>query len=85
MLTPWLQLYHPWADDPFSKGTWAMYGPGFATRFIRDLQASQGRVHFASADWADGWHGFIDGAIEQGMRAASEIYTELQKVPSARL
>ncbi|KIV97747.1 hypothetical protein PV10_01457 [Exophiala mesophila] len=78
-------LYHPWAQDPLSKGTWAMYGPGFATRFKRDLQASQGRVHFASADWADGWHGFIDGAIEQGIRAATKVSTELQKVPSARL
>lgn len=79
------KLYHPWATDPLAKGTWAMYAPGFATRFKRDLQTSQGRVHFASADWADGWHGFIDGAIEQGIRAASKICTDLQKIPSARL
>ncbi|KEF60790.1 uncharacterized protein A1O9_02352 [Exophiala aquamarina CBS 119918] len=78
-------LYHPWATDPYAKGTWAMYAPGFGSRFKRDLQASQGRVHFASADWADAWHGFIDGAMEQGMRASAEIIEELRKVPNARL
>lgn len=62
-----------------------MYAPGFGSRFKRDLQASHGRIHFASADWADAWHGFIDGAMEQGMRASAKIITELQKVPAARL
>lgn len=62
-----------------------MFAPGFVSRFKRDLQAPQGRVFFASADWADGWHGFIDGAIEQGMRASMQVYAQLRNTPPARL
>lgn len=47
-----------------------MYPPNFATKYMAALQGPHGNVHFASADWADGWRGFIDGAIEQGSKAA---------------
>lgn len=62
-----------------------MFGPGFATRFLHDLQAPQGRLHFANSDWADGWRGYIDGAIEQGLRASQHITTEMKKVATAKL
>lgn len=32
-----------------------------------------GRVFFARADWANGWRGFIDGAIEQGLEAGRRV------------
>lgn len=39
-----------------------------------------------SQDWADGWKSFIDGAIEQGTKAAYRINQELQQRPrSSRL
>jgi lysyl oxidase-like protein 2/3/4 len=49
-----------------------MLRPGQYSKYLRELKEHQGRVIFASADWADGWRGFIDGAIEQGIHAARE-------------
>jgi pseudooxynicotine dehydrogenase len=33
------------------------------------MQSVEGRVVFAGSDIANGWAGFIDGAIESGLRA----------------
>ncbi|KAL4738368.1 amine oxidase [Aspergillus similis] len=60
---------HDWMNDPYAKGVWACWGPNSASRYLAELQQSHGRVAFASADWADGWRGFVDGAIEQGQAA----------------
>lgn len=49
-----------------------------ATKYLDDLRKRQGNIVFASADWAIGWRGFIDGAIEDGARAAMEVKKELQ-------
>lgn len=64
-------------NDEFAKGAWCMFSPGFAHQYQAALQEQHGNVHFASADWADGWRGFVDGAIEQGMRAAQNVAIEL--------
>jgi monoamine oxidase len=48
-----------------------------STTYIDALRERQGNVIFASADWALGWRGFIDGAIEDGTRAALEVKNEL--------
>ncbi|KAF2993859.1 hypothetical protein E8E13_000695 [Curvularia kusanoi] len=62
---------HTWSTDPFAKGAWLAAAPGWATNNLKTLQEPHGRVFMASADWALGWRGFIDGAIEQGTRAAA--------------
>jgi monoamine oxidase len=62
---------HTWSKDPFAKGAWFAAAPKWATRNLEALQKPHGRVFMANADWAQGWRGFIDGAIEQGARAAA--------------
>lgn len=62
---------HTWSKDPFAKGAWFAAAPSWATKNLKALQEPHGRVLMASADWAQGWRGFIDGAIEQGARAAA--------------
>jgi pseudooxynicotine dehydrogenase len=62
-----------WAADPLALGTWCVFKPGQAERFLPELRRSEGRVFFASGDSALAWRGFIDGAIESGYRAAREI------------
>ena len=44
-----------------------------STAYVDSLRRTQGNIIFASADWALGWRGFIDGAIEDGTRAAMEV------------
>ncbi|KAL4902018.1 hypothetical protein BDW74DRAFT_187026 [Aspergillus multicolor] len=63
---------HDWMNDPYAKGVWACWGPNSASRYLEELQKSHGRIVFASADWAGGWRGFVDGAIEQGQAAVNK-------------
>ncbi|KAE8423587.1 hypothetical protein BDV36DRAFT_306102 [Aspergillus pseudocaelatus] len=69
---------HDWVNDPYAKGGWACWGPGCASAYLQGLQKPHGRVIFASADWADGWRGFVDGAIEQGQQASQCIVASLK-------
>ena len=64
---------HDWMTDPLSRNTWMTHRPGQLTRDLRELQEPAGRVHFATTDNADLWGGFIDGAIESGLREARRI------------
>jgi len=64
---------YEWTLDPYSKGTWCTLRPGMWSKYLRDLQEPRGKLIFASADWANGWRGFIDGAIEQGLEAGRRV------------
>ncbi len=69
--------HYDWNNDPYSKGTWATYRPGWAGQQMSDFQKPQGRVHFASGDHGEGWRGTIDGAIGAGARAAQAVRKQL--------
>jgi len=68
---------HDWTRDEFSLGTWAAHRPRQISRYLSELQRPEGRVVLAGADIADGWSGFIDGAIESGLSAARVVRTIL--------
>ncbi|MEV4743881.1 NAD(P)/FAD-dependent oxidoreductase [Streptomyces sp. NPDC049555] len=62
---------HNWGADEWARGGWAFRKPGQLTSLYPDvLNQATSRITFASGDIAAGWSGFIDGAIESGMRAA---------------
>ncbi|KAJ5556474.1 hypothetical protein N7494_000389 [Penicillium frequentans] len=76
---------HDWRTDPFAESAWCTFRPSFASKYLKSLQESHGRRLFmASADWADGWRGFIDGAIEQGTRNAVSVIGLLRKGEESR-
>lgn len=54
-----------------------MFPPAYSFNHLDALRERHGNVLFASADWALGWRGFIDGAIEEGTRAAMAVMKEL--------
>jgi pseudooxynicotine dehydrogenase len=64
---------HDWCADEFARGTWSVFRPGQLTGALGALQAPHGRVVFAGADLANGWNGFLDGAIESGLTAARTV------------
>ncbi|KAI1781139.1 monoamine oxidase [Hypoxylon cercidicola] len=72
-------VFHDWSEDEASKGAWAWLRPGMATECLEALRARHGNVLFASGDWAAGWRGCIDGAIEEGGRAGKEVLDELKE------
>jgi monoamine oxidase len=62
---------HNWPADEYARGTWAIHRPGWYTTHHAEMQRPEGRVQLAGSDLADGWAGFIDGAIESGLRAGA--------------
>jgi monoamine oxidase len=62
---------HDWLADEFSRGTWAIHRPGWYEHHHAAMRLPEGRVVLAGSDLANGWAGFIDGAIESGLRAGA--------------
>lgn len=58
---------HDWAADPFSQGTWSMLKKHQLTKYLCELQREENGILLAGSDYANGWAGFIDGAIESGI------------------
>jgi monoamine oxidase len=54
-----------------------MLRPGQLTGALAELQVPECRVRLAGSDYANGWAGFIDGAIESGKRAARRVLGDL--------
>ncbi|GGX61946.1 flavin monoamine oxidase family protein [Streptomyces hiroshimensis] len=62
-----------WGNDKWSGGSWGFRKPGQLLAQYPAIQQPFGRLSFATDDIANGWSGgFIDGAIESGLRAAQQ-------------
>ncbi len=68
---------YQWTHDPFSLGTWCTLRPEHTSKYLTELQRAEGKVHFCGGDVANGWRGFIDGAIESGLRIGHDAVKEL--------
>jgi monoamine oxidase len=66
-----------WPADRFSPGCVAVLGPGHMSATYSALREPVGRIHFAGTETATRWPGYLEGAIEAGERAASEILARL--------
>jgi pseudooxynicotine dehydrogenase len=62
---------HDWLADEFARGTWAIHRPGWYEHHHAAMRRPEGRLLLAGSDLANGWSGFIDGAIESGLRAGA--------------
>lgn len=62
---------HDWLADEYARGTWAIHRPGWYEHHHAEMGRPEGRLRLAGSDLADGWAGFIDGAIESGLRAGA--------------
>jgi monoamine oxidase len=62
---------HDWVADEYARGTWATHRPGWFTRHHAEMRRPEGRVLLAGSDLANGWSGFIDGAIESGLETGA--------------
>ena len=65
-----------WIADPWATGCYVGFmAPGTMTTVGRALREPSGRVHWAGTETAVEWNGYLDGAIESGVRAAREVRT----------
>ena len=62
---------YDWTSDPFSRGAWPAYRVGQFAR-VPALREKEGVLLFAGSATAKGWHEFMDGAVESGIRAGRE-------------
>jgi len=61
-----------WDEDPWARGAFAYFRPGQMLSFLPHLARPEGRVHFAG-DHTSAWSGWMQGALESGLRAAREV------------
>jgi monoamine oxidase len=66
------QTNYYWGNDPYSYGSYAVYGKGQWFRMRPILKRSHIHTHFAGEHLAD-WQGFMEGAINTGEEAAGKI------------
>ncbi|TSC22860.1 FAD-dependent oxidoreductase [Corallococcus sp. Z5C101001] len=67
-----------WKQEAFSSGCYVgLPRPGTVTAIGDALRAPFGRVHWAGTETAIEGRGYLDGAVESGERAATEVVARL--------
>ena len=62
-----------WYGDPYARGAFALFEPEQQTRLQASIVQPEGRIHFAG-EHTSLYHAWIQGALESGIRAASEVH-----------
>lgn len=62
-----------WNDDPWVRGGYAAFDPGFDPAGRDWLARACGPLHFAGEHTAIRHQGYMNGAVQSGMRAAEEV------------
>lgn len=62
-----------WDDDPWARGGYAYFDTGFDPLWRGWLARPAGRIVFAGEHTSIRYQGYMNGAIETGLRAAAEI------------
>ena len=76
--------WHNWAADPYAGGTWGGWRPGWASTGLPELLASEAPLLFAGSETAQRWPGFMEGAVESGMRSSRQLLESLEPAAGAR-
>ena len=67
-----------WGAEIYSRGGYAgVPVPGMILDHGPALTEPVGRIHWAGAETASEWNGYMDGAVESGERAAQEVLSAL--------
>ncbi|MDR3498278.1 MAG: FAD-dependent oxidoreductase [Parvibaculum sp.] len=63
-----------WTAEEWSRGCYVGHmAPGTMTLFGDVIREPAGRIHWAGTETATEWAGYMDGALQSGIRAAAEI------------
>ena len=69
---------HAWQNDPFAGGAYTVFQPGQQARIHEDVKRPEGRIHFAG-EHTSLLHRWIEGAVESGLRVATEVSAAAQR------
>lgn len=68
-----------WADEEWTRGCYGcLMTTGGWTEYGRALRAPVGRLHWAGAETATVWNGYMDGAVQSGERACAEVAAAIE-------
>ena len=67
-----------WQGNPWAKGSYAYWKPGQYTRFAGVEGVREANCHFAGEHTSLDFQGYLNGAVETGERAASEIVADFK-------
>ncbi len=71
---PGIYIETAWAEEEWSRGgPVCSFAPGALAQYGEALRRPTGRVHWAGAETATVWCGYMDGAVRSGERAAEEV------------
>lgn len=71
---PGIYLETAWAEDEWSRGgPVCSFAPGALSHYGEALRRPAGRIHWAGAETATVWCGYMEGAVRSGERAAEEV------------
>jgi monoamine oxidase len=63
-----------WAEEEWTRGCYGCHMPtGGWTNYGPALRAPIGALHWAGAEYAQIWNGYMDGAVRSGDAAAAEV------------
>jgi len=82
--TPLDYVEKDWSADPWTRGCYGAFMPPNTWSVFGDaLREPIGPIHWAGAETATVWMGYMDGAITSGERAATEVAQALSRTPEA--
>jgi monoamine oxidase len=71
-------IRNAWERHPWSRGSYSLIKPGQYTGFRGIEGLPEGHVHFAGEQSSADWYGYLNGAVESGLRAGSAIARALR-------
>ncbi|MBV9487610.1 MAG: FAD-dependent oxidoreductase [Frankiaceae bacterium] len=72
--TPTSVVVKDWSQEEWTRGCpVALAGPGVVTEYRNQVAKPVGRIHWAGTETSTYWHGYMDGAVRSGQRAAAEV------------
>ena len=64
-----------WAEEEWTRGCYGCHMPtGGWTNYGPALRAPIGPLHWAGAEYAQVWNGYMDGAVRSGEAAAADVF-----------
>jgi len=66
-------IRNAWDRHPWSRGSYSLLKPGQYTAFHGIEHLPEGRVRFAGEQSSAVWYGYLNGAVESGLTAATAI------------
>jgi monoamine oxidase len=67
-----------WTREQWTRGCpVAIAAPGTISEYGPHMAKPVGRIHWAGTETATYWHGYMDGAVRSGYRAADEVRAKL--------